>query len=666
MSFAQEMKDMLGGFEAVSNVGMKFKAMKNQQAYRDATLNFNQDKLNRTLADHAANRASAELRTRIGANTRMAGISAANRRADMRDKTAKRGLDLREEDLNFRKGQAGIKADDAALGAVTGKPGKGDNSNTPYDTGGSDAAIDVPDDVPDMSADDGSTDDTTDDGGAYADGGLVRKIHAAGGGAIPDTAQGNPAPAPAARPAPAAQPAPAAPDDSDPDGDGAPDDGGTFDDEAIKATARQAAKVGMKALTDDSKKLAGGTASAPAAQKKSALPTDDTAKPGKSSGTPVDIMSTDGAPTKKEIDTLDKQIDPDNQLQPYMKGAARLAHLYQYALDQGNPDAAKQMAKRILQYNMLAARTQGSLAMQALQNGDTKNAAQLLSDAYDNVPDGRHLQTQLGPDGNVSYAVMDGDKVIQKGVANTAQLWGMAKNVASGQEFIKQVAQLAASDDTGESSGTGRKMTYSQAIDAYGSASKSYNDLLAKYNDPGTDDAAKRQMYDKLKQAQAAAAKARNVAAYVAQKAGIKTKDLMSDLGRSRKSQDSALPDEPPEEKPGMLSRAASAVGSVFSGSGKAPPPKQGNAPAAPTNAPGAQPAPPPASQPAAPTAGAPQGGKLAAMPPALRIEAVKALKAGKSSAAVAARIKQMGYDPSELVGGADPTMSDPNQLGGP
>jgi hypothetical protein len=552
MGFAQEMKDFFGGFQATAGAIDKFKTRKADQKYRNDVLDLNTKKLDATVSDRQKRYditdrklglvdKGLEIKKELGKE----GIAAKKLSLSLQ----KRALDLREKGMTDRQILDILKINERDLQKITESPAAStDNPVTlpqpdntdysvpqeipiPMDSSGEgvDPALDPQSEIDAAGQDDGAY-PIDDPSMAFARGGMVRKVYAASGGAIEeDPAQQEAMPSsvpPRARQAIPEAPTQQAPlADIDPaannvDVTRVPTNEG-YDIPKITATAKKAVTAGMKGLAADAK------------QKPEAI---STAKRGV---TRVDVHSSEGAPTPADIKQIDAKIDPDNALQPYMKGAARLATLYQFALDKGDTEAAQQVAKRILQYNMMAAKTQGTLAMQALQKGDLQSGTKLLADAYDNVPDGQHLDYNLTKDGNVQYKVMNGEQVVQQGVANTAQLWGMAKGVASGQEFLTRMAHIAGEGDEK----SGRKMSYSQAVDAAGTASKRYEELLAKYNDSSDDE--KKTMYADLKAADAQNQKAMKDAQYVAQKSGNKSGTLSKDITARRRALDTALPEDP-------------------------------------------------------------------------------------------------------------------------
>ncbi len=120
----------------------------------------------------------------------------------------------------------------------------------------------------------------------------------------------------------------------------------------------------------------------------------------------------EGRMTDEEIAELDRVVDPDGKLAPSAKSAARLAAIYKFYEDRGEPDTARDVAARVILYDKFASQTLGAMAAQALKDGDIDSGVKLLEDAYNkNVPDARSLRAdrddeglvRINEDGTVSY-----------------------------------------------------------------------------------------------------------------------------------------------------------------------------------------------------------------------------------------------------------------------
>ena len=147
--------------------------------------------------------------------------------------------------------------------------------------------------------------------------------------------------------------------------------------------------------------------------------------------------------TAEEITAIRDKIDPTKTLDPFMEGAKFLSEGYQYFMDRGQVDKAANYAAQIIAYNKEVSMSLGEQAQSALEKGDTGQAIQLITGAYNTIPDGQTIQTSPRQDGTIGFRIMQGNKVVQEGAVNTQQLWQMAGSVADGSAFIDHMARLA-------------------------------------------------------------------------------------------------------------------------------------------------------------------------------------------------------------------------------
>lgn len=167
----------------------------------------------------------------------------------------------------------------------------------------------------------------------------------------------------------------------------------------------------------------------------------------------ISVVSGEGAASPDEIKAIDKVIDPDNQMEPYRKGAARLVTAYNFFVEKGDMQKARNVAKRIVAFHKLASQTQGNLALAALERGDLNAASKLVTDAYnENVPDGKTIEATPTPRGTIAYKTNNEDFAQQQGEIGAQELWALASKVADGSEFIDRMTDLAA---TAKSKGKG-------------------------------------------------------------------------------------------------------------------------------------------------------------------------------------------------------------------
>jgi hypothetical protein len=105
-----------------------------------------------------------------------------------------------------------------------------------------------------------------------------------------------------------------------------------------------------------------------------------------------------------EVAQIDKVIDPDGKLTPAQLTAARPAAIHKFYADKGDTAKADEMSARALLYSKFTSDTRRKMAVQALQNGDMDNGIKLLTDAYDDVPNGETVKFTPNSDGTVNVA----------------------------------------------------------------------------------------------------------------------------------------------------------------------------------------------------------------------------------------------------------------------
>jgi hypothetical protein len=165
----------------------------------------------------------------------------------------------------------------------------------------------------------------------------------------------------------------------------------------------------------------------------------------------------EGRMTEEEIRQMDSVIDPDGTMSPGSRSAARVAAIYKFYSDKGDPQTAQDMAARVILYDKFASQTRGSMALQAFKDGDTASGVKLLEDAYNNnMPDGKTLRTKVNSDGTVDFQIgwdkLTGFKTAQEGRATQQDLIQLASNTATGTEQMQRFMQAA-----GSAKGDGRK-----------------------------------------------------------------------------------------------------------------------------------------------------------------------------------------------------------------
>lgn len=373
------------------------------------------------------------------------------------------------------------------------------------------------------------------------------------------------------------------------------------------------------------------------------------------------------------IKAVDAKIDPNNEMEPYRKGAVRLVEAYKFFVEKGDIEKARKIAGEIIKFNQQASMTLGQLALAAIERGDLQSASKLVADAYDQVPDGGKIEAQPTPKGTIAYKIDKEGTARQQGEIGARELWGLASKVADGSAFLERMTALAAEGTpgaapagktSGETKTGGKRGSYKADVATAAKARKIYDTLNGRYETAVKDFGADSEEAAALKQQVSDAASAYNTAWEKAQRAAEKTKRPTSVLDKDFKLQlgkvvvdpteiEPAIPEAPaaegeaPEESSalggylnwleagtpqGMGRRVGNAVGNAIMGSGEEALPTQ-PAPAA------AAPAPAPAP---AVTGGRP-------IPPETMLKAKEAIAKGAPREAVIQRLRENGFDTGGL-----------------
>jgi hypothetical protein len=190
----------------------------------------------------------------------------------------------------------------------------------------------------------------------------------------------------------------------------------------------------------------------------------------------------EGRMSDEEISQMDAAIDPDGTMSPGSRSAARVAAIYKFYQDKGDPQTAQDMAARVVLYDKFASQTRGAMALQAFKDGDTESGVRLLEDAYNNnMPDGKTLKTKINKDGTVDFQIgwdkLTGFKTSQEGKATQQDLIQLASNTATGTEQMQRFMQAAGASKGG---GTGRGGVAATNRAASASAAEGFNTALGE------------------------------------------------------------------------------------------------------------------------------------------------------------------------------------------
>ena len=197
----------------------------------------------------------------------------------------------------------------------------------------------------------------------------------------------------------------------------------------------------------------------------------------------------EGRMSDEEISQMDAVVDPDGTMSPGSRSAARVAAIYKFYQDKGDPQTAQDMAARVVLYDKFASQTRGAMALQAFKDGDTESGVRLLEDAYNNnMPDGKTLKTKINNDGTVDFQIgwekLTGFKTSQEGRATQQDLIQLASNTATGTEQMQRFMQAAGASKSGGGTGRGGaaapdSKALQSAIDTYRKAEGALNALPA-------------------------------------------------------------------------------------------------------------------------------------------------------------------------------------------
>lgn len=125
------------------------------------------------------------------------------------------------------------------------------------------------------------------------------------------------------------------------------------------------------------------------------------------------------APSQMMRQVLDK-VDPDRKMPPAERNMKAMGTVYQFYMDQGETDKAKEAAASMIQFYRQSSQKFLALAQHAAENGDMDGAAKAAVAAYANIPNGRDMAIEKNDDGSFMVSVTDsrtGKKINQKVVS---------------------------------------------------------------------------------------------------------------------------------------------------------------------------------------------------------------------------------------------------------
>lgn len=134
------------------------------------------------------------------------------------------------------------------------------------------------------------------------------------------------------------------------------------------------------------------------------------------------------APAQMMRQVIDK-IDPERKMPSGERNIKAMGTVYQYYLDQGEFDKAKEAAASMVQYYRQTSQQFLALGQAAAEKGDIDKAAKAMIAAYANVPNGRDMNVEK-KDGNYVVTVTDAKtgKQVNRTVASPRDIAAQAMN----------------------------------------------------------------------------------------------------------------------------------------------------------------------------------------------------------------------------------------------
>ncbi|WP_020095743.1 transglycosylase SLT domain-containing protein [Methylobacterium sp. 285MFTsu5.1] len=152
---------------------------------------------------------------------------------------------------------------------------------------------------------------------------------------------------------------------------------------------------------------------------------------------------TRNAATPAEVAEVDRTVDPRGEMNDAARAVARLNAGYDYYLKKGEPEKALKYAASMVLYARSHSMMAGQMAQEALRHGNVRGAAQAITEAHNQLPDGSALQVQSVDRGGVSYAVVDTDgNLTSEGRANLDEMMHLATGMSNGSVWLQQMGEL--------------------------------------------------------------------------------------------------------------------------------------------------------------------------------------------------------------------------------
>lgn len=151
------------------------------------------------------------------------------------------------------------------------------------------------------------------------------------------------------------------------------------------------------------------------------------------------LARADGAPPPEQVNAVRAKVDPENRLGTALGTTYGMVKAYDYYLAKGDTKAAQQVAANIILFTKSQSQQLGSLAVQALQEGDTTSAVKALQHAYNMMPNGNQMSVQ---DGKATVTDPSG-KVVRQFELTPEVMMNAAMGFTKGNEFLDDLVGFA-------------------------------------------------------------------------------------------------------------------------------------------------------------------------------------------------------------------------------
>jgi hypothetical protein len=152
------------------------------------------------------------------------------------------------------------------------------------------------------------------------------------------------------------------------------------------------------------------------------------------------MLTGDGAANPRLVRQIDQKIDPKGEMTAEKRAIARLAAVYRYHSANGNPQAAARAAAGLVLHAQQLAQKGGAIGAKMLQEGNVEGFFKVAGQGYSAVPDGKTAQYD-GQDqaGNVLFSYRDKNgNLTERGQATIDQLYKWSLGMAGGSEFFRE------------------------------------------------------------------------------------------------------------------------------------------------------------------------------------------------------------------------------------